>query len=89
MLKKHKNSSKAWLEYIKSLMEFKQKLVDKYSQNYDENHIKTVTKQALQSLAKKKHIEFLSHYGRLEFINGDLEKGRTTFEAILANYPKR
>lgn len=89
MLKKFKNSAKTWLLYIESLITFYHQQKNIFLQLFDEEHIKTVTKQALQSLAKKKHIKFLSHYGRLEFIHGDPEKGRTTYEAILANYPKR
>ena len=46
-------------------------------------------KRALQSLPKRKHIKVLSHYAVLEFKIGDIEKGRTTFEAILSSYPKR
>ena len=45
--------------------------------------------RCLQSVKKKKHIDILSHYAKLEFSIGEAEKGRTTFEAILNNYPKR
>lgn len=31
----------------------------------------------------------MSHYARLMFMHNEPEKGRTTFDAILSNYPKR
>lgn len=31
----------------------------------------------------------MSHYARLMYISSEPEKGRTTFDAILTNYPKR
>ena len=83
MIKKHKNSCKAWIEFIKNLM------LSKTSEKNEDLDLKEYVKRALQSLQKKKHLKFLSHYGRLEFLHGDAEKGRTTFEAIVTNYPKR
>lgn len=87
MIKKHKNSCKAWIEYVRTLMSAeKQK---KKGQEKEKIDIKEIVKRALQSLHKKKHLKFLSHYARLDYIFGEVEKGRTTFEAIVTNYPKR
>jgi len=80
MIKKHKNSCKAWIEFLRNLMFVK---LD------DENEMKSNVKRAMQSLEKRKHLRFLSHYARLEFLEGNIEKGRTTFEAMITNYPKR
>lgn len=45
--------------------------------------------KSLQSLAAHKHLPVILKYGQLMFENGELEKARTIFEGILANYPKR
>ena len=84
MIKKHKNSCKAWIELIRNLMFVKENTKEEGGLD-----VKETVKRALQSLQKKKHLKFLSHYARMEFMHGDAEKGRTTFEAIITNYPKR
>ena len=90
MVKKFKKSSKCWLEYLKMLFLIKKNLISKGNETEAEKlDIKSVLQRALQSLVKRKHIKVLTQYGRLEYIDGDLEKGRTTFEAILTNFPKR
>lgn len=83
MIKKHKNSCKAWLQYMQNLISAEKK---GKIQSFDS---KETVKRALQSLEKRKHLKFLSHCARLDFMFGDVEKGRTTFEAIVTNYPKR
>ena len=83
MIKKHKSSCKAWIEYIRTMM------FVSTTRNSGEIELKSCVTRALQSLEKRKHLLFLSHYARLEFLEGNLEKGRTTFEAIVTNYPKR
>lgn len=51
--------------------------------------MKSILNRCLQAVKKKKHIDILSAYARLEFSSGNAEKGRTTFEAIVHKYPKR
>ena len=50
---------------------------------------KQVLQRALQSLPKDKHVNLISKFGMLEFKHGQPENGRTMFEGIVNNYPKR
>ena len=72
MIKKFKHSSKCWIEYIKHMLN-----------QEDKPDMKALLSRCLQSVKKRKHMEILSAYARLEFQSGDAEKGRTTFEAIV------
>lgn len=45
--------------------------------------------RALLSLPKHEHIQFLSQVAILEFKNGVPDKGRSIFEKMLREYPKR
>lgn len=47
--------------------------------------------RALQSLPSHTHVEVTSKFGQLEFRSpkGDIERGRTVFEGLLASFPKR
>lgn len=45
--------------------------------------------RALLSLDKKEHVELVSQFGQLEFRFGEAERGRTMFESLLSNFPKR
>jgi rRNA biogenesis protein RRP5 len=45
--------------------------------------------RALQSLPKHEHVGVASQAALLEFKLGDPERGRSMFEGILANYPRR
>lgn len=48
-----------------------------------------VLERSLQSIPKREHINTIVKFGILEFKLGDAERGRTVFENILSNYPKR
>jgi len=43
----------------------------------------------LKCLPKQKHLSTISKFAQLEFKFGSPEKGRTIFETLLGNYPKR
>jgi len=45
--------------------------------------------RGLVALPKRKHIKLLRQVGIMEFKNGDAERGRSIFENVLRNYPKR
>ena len=51
--------------------------------------LQTESRRALQSLKPNKHLVFLSKLSRLYFQNQLTEQGRSTFETILQNYPRR
>lgn len=83
MIKKHKNSSKAWVRHLEDNIDI---MKNKNVPNID---VSSIVSRALQSLPKRKHLKILSHHGMLLFKAGEQEKGRTVFEAIVSNYPKR
>lgn len=77
MLKKNKSSTRVWLFVLKSAF-------------LEGKATKPIQNRALQSLPKNKHLKLLSGYARLCYNNeSNIEEGRTTFEAIVKNYPKR
>ncbi|KAG0275224.1 rRNA biogenesis protein rrp5 [Linnemannia exigua] len=45
--------------------------------------------RSLKSLPKRKHIKTISKFAQLEFKYGEPERGRTIFEGVMSNYPKR
>ncbi|RLN80155.1 hypothetical protein BBJ28_00008758 [Nothophytophthora sp. Chile5] len=45
--------------------------------------------RSLKSLAAHKHLPVILKYGQLLYEHSELDKARTIFEGILANYPKR
>lgn len=46
-------------------------------------------KQSLQSLPRFEHVDTITKFGIMEFKMGDVDRGRTIFEQVLANHPKR
>ncbi|CAJ1967373.1 unnamed protein product [Sphenostylis stenocarpa] len=77
MTKKFKHSCKVWLRRIQSLLK----------QNQD--GIQPLIDRASLSLPKHKHIKFFSQTAILEFKVGVPDRGRSLFEKILREYPKR
>lgn len=53
----------------------------------DEAH--QVLARALQALPKRDHIEIVRKFGQLEFSEGDPEQGRSLFEGLITDAPKR
>ncbi|KAJ1980795.1 rRNA biogenesis protein rrp5 [Dimargaris xerosporica] len=45
--------------------------------------------RCIQVLPKRKHLKAISRFGIMEFKEGDPERGRTIFEGIISNHPKR
>ena len=77
-VKKFSHSAKVWLAYIRSTIlkgdsEWARKLLDR----------------ATQALPKHKHIKVLMRTALIEMKEGNPERGRTMFEGILRNYPRR
>lgn len=50
---------------------------------------RAVFQKALTVLPKKEHVELISRFGQLEVKLGELERGKTMFETLMASYPKR
>ena len=50
---------------------------------------KATLQRAVDVLPRGAHVEVLSKFAQLEFRHGAAERGRTVFDGILSNYPKR
>ncbi|KAK7345187.1 hypothetical protein VNO77_15745 [Canavalia gladiata] len=77
MTKKFKHSCKIWLRRVQSLLKQKN------------DGIQSLVNRALLSLPRHKHIKFISQTAILEFKSGVPDRGRSLFEGILREYPKR
>ncbi|GMH18742.1 hypothetical protein Nepgr_020583 [Nepenthes gracilis] len=77
MVKKFRHSTEVWLRQIQWLLK----------QNKDQ--VENVINRALLSLPRHEHIKFLSQVALLEYKCGVPDRGRSIFEKILREYPKR
>ncbi|KAG7581622.1 S1 domain [Arabidopsis suecica] len=77
MVKKFKQSCKIWLRKIQSSLQ------------QNEEGIQSVVNRALLCLPRHKHIKFISQTAILEFKCGVADRGRSLFEGVLREYPKR
>uniref|UniRef100_A0A0D9WWI9 Suppressor of forked domain-containing protein n=1 Tax=Leersia perrieri TaxID=77586 RepID=A0A0D9WWI9_9ORYZ len=79
MTKRFKTSCNIWLRCIQLALK----------QSKDLEYIKSIVKCALLSIPQSKRIKFLSQTAILEFKRGVPEEGRSRFELILRESPKR
>lgn len=77
MTKKFKKSCKVWLCCVQHFLKLEQ------------DGIQSVINRALLSLPNPKHIKFISHTAILEFKCGVPDMGRSMFEGMLREHPKR
>ncbi|XWS56135.1 hypothetical protein CRYUN_Cryun09bG0060500 [Craigia yunnanensis] len=77
MTKKFKHSCKVWLRRVHLLLMQQQ------------DGVQSVVNRALLCLPRHKHIKFISQTAILEFKSGVPDRGRSMFEGILREYPKR
>eukprot|EP00698_Gefionella_okellyi_P024672 TRINITY_DN8771_c0_g1_i1.p1 TRINITY_DN8771_c0_g1~~TRINITY_DN8771_c0_g1_i1.p1 ORF type:complete len:1836 (-),score=578.71 TRINITY_DN8771_c0_g1_i1:2327-7834(-) len=75
---KFKDSAKVWLLYGAFLQK---------TDNADA--MRKLLPKALAALPKRKHLKVIAKFGQFEFKFGDADRGRTIFESIISNYPKR
>lgn len=78
MTKKFSKNVSVWVQYGSSLMD--RKLDEEAHQ---------LLARALQSLPKREHIDVVRKFGQLEFTKGDPEQGRSLFEGLVTDAPKR
>ncbi|KAJ1555710.1 Protein RRP5, partial [Cladochytrium tenue] len=78
MTRRFKESCKVWVANGLSLLR----------RNKSDDSRK-VLQRSLQSLPKRKHVKVVLKFAQLEFKHGDPERGRTLFEGIITNNPKR
>ncbi|EEF30787.1 programmed cell death protein, putative [Ricinus communis] len=77
MVKKFKISCKIWLRRVQRHLK------------QEQDGVQSTVKRALLSLPRHKHIKFISQAAILEFKCGVPDRGRSMFEGILREYPKR
>ncbi|KAL1554555.1 rRNA biogenesis protein RRP5 [Salvia divinorum] len=77
MSRKFKHSCKVWVRKIQSLVK----------RNGD--GVQSVVERGLKSLPRHKHIKFITQTAILEFKCGVPDRGRSLFEKMLREYPKR
>ncbi|KAF5463028.1 hypothetical protein F2P56_018980 [Juglans regia] len=77
MIKKFKHSFQVWLRRVQRILKQKQ------------DEVQPVVSRALLSLPREKHIDFISQTAILEFKCGVPDRGRSMFERILRESPKR
>ncbi|KAJ3327121.1 hypothetical protein HDU76_012346 [Blyttiomyces sp. JEL0837] len=78
MVKRFKESCKVWVAY--GLSALKRGKVDES---------RSILQRSLKSLPRRKHVKVVSKFAQMEFKYGEPERGRTLYEGILANHPKR
>ncbi|KAJ3122551.1 rRNA biogenesis protein rrp5 [Physocladia obscura] len=78
MTKRFKESCKIWVANGLSLL--------KRGQVAESRQI---LQRSLKSLAKRKHLKIICKFAQMEFKHGEAERGRTLFEGIVSNHPKR
>ncbi|KAK3095914.1 hypothetical protein FSP39_020750 [Pinctada imbricata] len=62
---------------------------DFYFRNQRAESARKLLQRSLKSLEQKYHVETISKFAQMEFKHGEPERGKTMFENILSNYPKR
>jgi rRNA biogenesis protein RRP5 len=77
-LKKYKYSKKVWSAF--QVFRIKHR-------NF--TGAKDLLARSLQSLSRHKHIEVIEKYALAEYDFGSADRGRTLFEELITNYPKR
>ncbi|KAF3986652.1 hypothetical protein FT663_03036 [Candidozyma haemuli var. vulneris] len=78
IVKKFSKDPSVWVQYGSFLMDREE----------SERAHETLAR-ALQALPKKDHIEVVRKFAQLEFAKGDAEQGRSLFEGLVTDAPKR
>ena len=81
--RKFSQSAKVWIACIRSV------IVQVGQGLGDAEQIKKAIDQASQTLPKRKVVKVLVQVGLVEIREGNVERGRSMFESILRNYPRR
>ncbi|KAI3941901.1 hypothetical protein MKW98_009111, partial [Papaver atlanticum] len=75
--KKFKHSCKVWLKRVQNILK------------QGKDGVQEIVKRALLCIPRHKHIKFISQSAILEFKCGVPARGRSMFEGMLREYPKR
>ena len=79
MVKKFSQDPKIWVNYADFLL----------SSMQNRQSARELLKRAMQALPQIHHKEVISKFAKLEFKNGDPERGRTLFENLLSTFSKK
>ena len=99
LIKDYFNDLEIWKKYIEFLFQIQKlksgdKKVDDNAQMSDMSNLEIIEPKegldkSMQVLPKKTHLDIMSWYGQLLYINGNNEEARNMFDNILKNFPKR
>ncbi|XP_040891171.1 protein RRP5 homolog isoform X2 [Toxotes jaculatrix] len=78
MVKRFRQNKAVWLSFGSFLL-----------QQGQSDAASALLQRALKSLPSKESVDLIAKFAQLEFRYGDAEKGRTMFDKVLTNYPKR
>ncbi|KAI9013729.1 hypothetical protein CLU79DRAFT_387856 [Phycomyces nitens] len=89
---KHEKAEALWTEATKKFSQSSKiwTLFGLYClQNNNFEKARELLQKSLKCLPKHKHIKTITKFAQMEFKHGEPERGRTIFEGVLGNYPKR
>ncbi|GAW83169.1 rRNA biogenesis protein RRP5 [Plasmodium gonderi] len=78
-IKKFRYSKKIWSHYLEII----------HSTFNDEKYAHEILLKSLHSLAKKKHLSMIINAARFEYKYSNKERGKSYFEKLIQEYPKR
>ncbi|KAG7665962.1 RRP5 [[Candida] subhashii] len=81
----YKSMGKKFGKHVSTWVQYGSFLLDR--EMHEETH--KVLVKALQILPKREHIEVVRKFAQLEFTKGDAEQGRSLFEGLVSDAPKR
>lgn len=78
IIKKFSHDPKVWVNYADYLLT-----------NNNREEARELLKRAMQALPQSNHKDLITKFAKLEFKNGDPERGRTLFENLLGTFSKK
>ncbi|RPB10143.1 nucleic acid-binding protein [Morchella conica CCBAS932] len=78
IIKKFSQDPKVWVNYADYLLT-----------NSNREEARELLKRAMQTLPQSNHKDLITKFAKLEFKNGDPERGRTLFENLLGTFNKK
>lgn len=78
ILRRYKHCVSSWVNW--AVYHFEIKKADQ---------ARDILNKSLKSIAPRKHLKLLTKFAQLEFKHGNAERGRTIYETLLGNHPKR
>lgn len=79
MMKLFKKSTDVWIDYIQFCMEHQK----------DFKKARELFERAKKGMIKSDHVLLTSRYAQFEFKHGEAERGKTIFESLISDNPKR